>query len=232
MSKLTDLTSDISRLTREKREAISAAYTWDNELAPQHNTKYKQAAEQKVRESYDKKIEELKDQAHEAAETAAAAGRRHRPTLDRNDSTAVANISMEWTNRVQPLLAAGKSLRNILEAGNVHTALAAEEYAAAWFQANKPEIGDQAFVARDVTHRLAELASTEAATAAILDAASAESDITYFNNALASGERGDSLDAAVIAHFANSNEPRAESAEAGESQGGLEGAVSANYTDA
>ena len=40
------------------------------------------------------------------------------------------------------------------------------------------------------------------------------------------------LDAAVIAHFANSNEPRAESAEAGESQGGLEGAVSANYTDA
>ena len=233
MSKLTDLTADISRLTREKNAAVQTAYKWDNELAAQHNQDLKLAAEKRVRETYDAKIQELKTEATDVAETVAAEGRRHRPAFDHTDGTAVANLSMEWTNRVQPLLQAGKSLRSILEAGNVHTALAAEQYAPTWFEANQPRIEDHAFIGRDITNRLAELASTDTAAAALRDAATVEQDLAYFNNALAAGETGDSLGAAINAAYASGdvNTSKGDKAEQGPS-GSLDGAVSASYAEA
>ena len=206
MSKLTQLTAEINQLAREKREAVRGAYTWNREMSAQYNQEKKLEAETKVRAEYDQRLDALKAEAREVAASAAAAGAKHRPNLDRSDTTQVANVRMEWDNRVLPLLQADKSLRSILAEGDIHTVLAAEQYAPAWFQANRPKVTDHAFISDTVTNRFAELAPDDTTAAAIRDAHNAANERAVFNDVAAAAESDSSamhLDAAVKAAYAN-----------------------------
>ncbi|MCK0516974.1 hypothetical protein [Williamsia sp. DF01-3] len=206
MSKLTQLTAEINQLAREKREAVRGAYTWNRNMSDQYNHEKKLEAETKVRAEYDPRLDALKAEAREVATSAATAGAKHRPTLDRSDTAQVANVRMEWDNRVLPLLQADKSLRSILAEGDIHTVLAAEQYAPAWFRANRPKVTDHAFISDTVTNRFAELAPDDTAAAAIRDAHNAASERAVFNDVVASAESDSSamhLDAAVKVAYAN-----------------------------